>query len=181
MICWDRLESDVVHGYFDISEVARLRRHATGLRTLLTADTFDNAMNDDPPPRTRATSRDGLVVAEPSRWTNDHTDDTIQQRRPITSQVLLHKVGVMLGTLPAQGGIVELPSFDHVFAWLWVLTDLQTLVIEFGGLEPERSRNIAVWLEEVANALYEVATKEVFPVETHLVDIINDACGPAAP
>ncbi len=139
MICWDRLGNDVVIGVLEADEPAGLRDLFTWARDLLNARIPDRAgSRTDPALRAILAMRGGREHGEPPHWADAEVFDT--------SHAMLE---LALTTIPDEGTVVLLPSFNHVFAWLWALTDLSAA----------RTQD-APWLTDIATSLQATASAE---------------------
>jgi hypothetical protein len=139
MICWDRLGGDMVIGVLEAGEAPRLLELLDWARTLLATWTPDaDAGPAHPALLAILAMRREREHGEPESWPDDEVFDTAHAMMTL-----------VLDTVPTEGAVVVLPSFNHVFAWLWALTDLAAA----------RSRD-ARWLGEVGASLQAVANAE---------------------
>jgi hypothetical protein len=139
MICWDRLGADVVIGVLEADEPSRLLELLDWARTLLATWTPE----DDATPTHSAllailAARRDREHGEPANWPEVEVFDTSHAMMTLA-----------LETIPSQGTVMTLPSFNHVFAWLWALTDLGAA----------RARD-ARWLAEIGESLEVVVSAE---------------------
>jgi hypothetical protein len=182
MICWDRVGNDMVIGVFEPGEVALLRRHLLKLREaleqrfaeytmdLVLGERRPDAMTDDP--------RLGELLAFRAR--DDEPDEVRLWREPAVFGTSHHMIEMVLATLPTDKALVEIRSFEQVFAWLWALTDVRVALTptlaEFGGIEQENAGGILFtleWLHAICHALRHVTFSETQPVAAAIANDIN--------
>lgn len=139
MICWDRLGGDTVIGVLEAGEAPRLLELLDWVRTLLATWTPDaDAAPTHPALLSILALRRERGHGEPECWPDVEVFDTAHAMMTL-----------VLDTIPSEGAVLVLPSFNHVFAWLWALTDL-------AAARPRDAR----WLEEMGTALRTVANAE---------------------
>ncbi|HEX6343465.1 hypothetical protein [Umezawaea sp.] len=142
MICWDRLGDDVVIGVLEGGEPAALRDLFTRVRDLVAPE--HAATSTDPALARILQVRRAREHGEPPLWPDDEVFDTARTM-----------LDLALSTIPDEGAVAVLPSFNHVFAWLWAITDVT-------AASPRDAR----WLGDVARALHATASAE----RAHRVD-----------
>jgi hypothetical protein len=125
MMCWDRQGRELLIGVFDDDEVSEIHHHFTGLRDLLLAHFADVES-----PHLLHDHSTGQVTADDPRLTavlsgrGCRDDQTHPRQRQAVLSTSLDMLDLALTTFPRTGNVVVLPSFKHVLAWLWSLTDV---------------------------------------------------------
>ena len=150
MICWDRVDGQII-GTFTPRQIRWIRKHVGVLHATVNDVIFP-------------------VGAPMPAWptgTGDGGFDVVRHT--------LADAAVVLGTLPATGGVVVLSGSHQIWAWIWTLSECRTyLAVRLGlvrrpaqtatpprwGVDGRIERSLSTvtnWLESVVDDLIGIA------------------------
>jgi hypothetical protein len=125
VICWDRQASQII-GHFSPRQIRWFRDHVGAFRDAVSLDRDWRDLEHY--------LIETIDIMEITQEYDQHLPATIPQSKDVPawsvvrpkisrifSEHMLADADLVLGSLPATGGVVVLPDARHVWAWIWAL------------------------------------------------------------